>query len=176
MVPPPPPPPVTYPFSPCLKSPSCTASKLGVQYSVFLGRRLKYNKNRIHETVEKPKIPKPKKKTKKQNQKKNKTTKTKKTKKTKTKKKPKISKSPGKLFFFWFFGFGVLFFFFWFWYFWFFGFGILAFWFAFTVRGNNYTFFSVLMLIVLFRNSIQVVFLVLQNYLFRYYVSRAASV
>ena len=30
------------------------------------------------------------------------------------------------------------------------------------------------MLIVLFRNSIQVVFLVLQNYLFRYYVSRAA--
>ena len=32
---PPPPPPVTYPFSPCLKSPSCTASKLGVQYSVF---------------------------------------------------------------------------------------------------------------------------------------------
>ena len=57
----PPPPPVTYPFSPCLKSPSCAASKLGVQYSVFLGRRLKYNKNRIHGTVEKPKIPKPKK-------------------------------------------------------------------------------------------------------------------
>ena len=43
-------------------------------------------------------------------------------------------------------------------------------------RGNNYAFLSVLMLIVLFRNSIQVVFLVLQNYLFRYYVSRAASV
>ena len=31
MVPPPPP----SPFSPCLKSPSCTASKLGVQHSVF---------------------------------------------------------------------------------------------------------------------------------------------
>ena len=43
-------------------------------------------------------------------------------------------------------------------------------------RGNNYAFLSVLMLIVLFRNSIQVVFLVLQNYLFRYYASRAASV
>ena len=43
-------------------------------------------------------------------------------------------------------------------------------------RGNNYAFLSVRMLIVLFRNSIQVVFLVLQNYLFRYYVSRAASV
>ena len=41
-------------------------------------------------------------------------------------------------------------------------------------RGNNYACLSVLMLIVLFRNSIQVV--VLQNYLFRYYVSRAASV
>ena len=43
-------------------------------------------------------------------------------------------------------------------------------------RGNNYAFLTVLMLIVLFRNSIQVVFLVLQNYLFRYYVSRAARV
>ena len=43
-------------------------------------------------------------------------------------------------------------------------------------RGNNYAFLSVLMLIVLVRNSIQVVFLVLQNYMFRYYVSRAASV
>ena len=42
-------------------------------------------------------------------------------------------------------------------------------------RGNNYAFLSVLMLIVLFRNSIQVVFLVLQNYLFRYYVRRTAS-
>ena len=55
---------------------------------------------------------------------------------------------------------------FWFWYF-----GFLV-----RPRGNNYAFLSVLMLIVLFRNSIQVVFLVLQNYLFRYYVSRAASV
>ena len=57
---------------------------------------------------------------------------------------------------------------FWFWYF---GF-LVRLW----SRGNNYAFLSVLMLIVLFRNSIQVVFLVLQNYLFRYYVSRAASV
>ena len=123
---PPPPPPVTYPFSPCLKSPSCTASKLGVQYSVFLGRRLKYNKNRIHETVEKPKIPKPKKKTKKQNQKKTKTTKTKKkTKKPKPKKNQKSPRVPENCFFF-FFGFLVLvfcfflvlvFLVFWFWYF-----------------------------------------------------------
>ena len=71
-------------------------------------------------------------------------------------------------FFFWFFfGFGI------------FGFLVLVFWLFGSPsrsRGNNYTFFSVLMLIVLFRNSIQVVFLVLQNYLFRYYVSRAASV
>ena len=37
-------------------------------------------------------------------------------------------------------------------------------------RGNNYAFLS-----VLFQNSIQVVFLVLQNYVFRYYVSRTAS-
>ena len=66
-----------------------------------------------------------------------------------------------------FFGFGI------------FGFLVLVFWLFGSPsrsRGNNYTFFSVLMLIVLFRNSIQVVFLVLQNYLFRYYVSRAASV
>ena len=119
----PPPPPVTYPFSPCLKSPSCTASKLGVQYSVFLGRRLKYNKNRIHETVEKPKIPKPKKKTKKQNQRKTKTTKTKKTKKTKTKKKQKSPRVPENCFFlvFWFWCFVfflvLVFLVFWFWYF-----------------------------------------------------------
>ena len=74
-----------------------------------------------------------------------------------------------------FFGFGV---------FGFFGFGIfgflvLVFWLFGSPsrsRGNNYSFLSVLMLIVLFKNSIQVVFLVLQNYLFRYYVSRAASV
>ena len=72
--------------------------------------------------------------------------------------------------FFGFFGFLVLvFLFFWFWFFWLFGSPSLS-------RGNNYAFLSVLMLIVLFRNSIQVVFLVLQNYLFRYYVSRAASV
>ena len=85
-----------------------------------------------------------------------------------------------KIVFFWFF-----FFVFWFCFFFgFFGFGIfgflvLVFWLFGSPsrsRGNNYTFFSVLMLIVLFRNSIQVVFLVLQNYLFRYYVSRAASV
>ena len=164
---------MTYPFSPCLKSPSCTASKLGVQYSVFLGRRLKYNKNRIHETVEKPKIPKPKKK--KTKPKKNQNNQNQKNqKKAKTKKNQKSPRVPENCFFlvFWFW----CFVFFWFWYFCVFGFGILAFWFAFTVRGNNYTFFCVLMLIVLFRNSIQVVFLVLQNYLFRYYVSRAASV
>ena len=61
----------------------------------------------------------------------------------------------------------------------FFGFLVLVFWLFSSPsrsRGNNYAFLSVLMLIVLFRNSIQVVFLVLQNYLFRYYVSRAASV
>ena len=66
-----------------------------------------------------------------------------------------------------FFGFGV------------FGFLVLVFWLFGSPsrsRGNNYVFLSVLMLIVLFRNSIRVVFLVLQNYLFRYYVSRAASV
>ena len=66
-----------------------------------------------------------------------------------------------------FFGFGV------------FGFLVLVFWLFGSPsrsRGNNYAFLSVLMLIVLFRNSIQVVFLVLQNYLFRFYVSRAASV
>ena len=74
-----------------------------------------------------------------------------------------------------FFGFGV-FGFFWFWYFWFFGFVFWLFGSPSRSRGNNYAFLSVLMLIVLFRNSIQVVFLVLQNYLFRYYVSRAASV
>ena len=66
-----------------------------------------------------------------------------------------------------FFGFGI------------FGFLVLVFW-LFGLpsrsRGNNYAFLSVLMLIVLFRSSIQVVFLVLENYLFRYYVSRAASV
>ena len=80
-----------------------------------------------------------------------------------------LSKSPGKLvflvflvflvlvflfFFFWFFGFGI------------FGFLVLVFWLFGSPsrsRGNNYAFFSVLMLIVLFRNSIQVVFLVLQN-------------
>ena len=69
--------------------------------------------------------------------------------------------------FFGFFGFGI------------FGFLVLVFWLFGSPsrsRGNNYAFLSVLMLIVLFRNSIQVVFLVLQNYLFRYYVSRAASV
>ena len=69
---------------------------------------------------------------------------------------------------FWgFFGFGI------------FGFLVLVFWLFSSPsrsRGNNYAFLSVLMLIVLFRNSIQVVFLVLQNYLFRYYVSTAASV
>ena len=42
-------------------------------------------------------------------------------------------------------------------------------------RGNNSAFLSVLVLIVLFRNSIQVVFLVLQNYLLRYYARRTAS-
>ena len=87
-----------------------------------------------------------------------------------------------KIVFFWYFWFFlfwfVLFFFgfFWFWYFWFL---VLVFWLFGSPsrsRGNNYASFSVLMLIVLFRNSIQVVFLVLQNYLFRYYVSRAASV
>ena len=69
--------------------------------------------------------------------------------------------------FFGFFGFGI------------FGFLVLVFWLFGSpsrARGNNYAFLSVLMLIVLFRNSIQVVFLVLQNYLFRYYVNRAASV
>ena len=40
---------------------------------------------------------------------------------------------------------------------------------------NNYAFLSVLVLVVLFRNSIQVVFLVLQNHLFRHYVRRTAS-
>ena len=72
--------------------------------------------------------------------------------------------------FFGFFGFGI---------FGIFGFLVLVFWLFGSPsrsRGNNYTFLSVLMLIVLFRNSIQMVFLVLQNYLFRYYVSRAASV
>ena len=49
-----------------------------------------------------------------------------------------------------FFGFGV---------FGFFGFGILAFWFAFTVTKQQLRILSVLMLIVLFRNSIQVVFI-----------------
>ena len=71
------------------------------------------------------------------------------------------------LVFFGFLGFGV------------FGFLVLVFWLFGSPsrsRGNNYAFLSVLMLIVLFRNSIQVVFLVLQSYLFRYYVSRAASV
>ena len=60
-----------------------------------------------------------------------------------------------------------------------FGFLVLVFWLFSSpsrLRGNNYAFLSVLTLIVLFRNSIQVVFPVLQNYLFRYYVSRAASV
>ena len=71
--------------------------------------------------------------------------------------------------FFGFFGFG------------FFGFLVLVFWLFGSPsrsrsRGNTYAFLSALMLIVLFRNSIQVVFLVLQNYLFRQYVSRAASV
>ena len=42
-------------------------------------------------------------------------------------------------------------------------------------RGNNYALLSVLMQIVLFGNSIQVVFLVLQNDLFRYFVARTAS-
>ena len=56
--------------------------------------------------------------------------------------------------FFGFFGFGI------------FGFLVLVFWLFGSPsrsRGNNYAFLSVLMLIVLFRNSIQVVFLVLQN-------------
>ena len=68
--------------------------------------------------------------------------------------------------FFGFFGFGV------------FGFLVLVFWLFGSPsrsRGNNYAFLSVPMLVVLFRNSIQVVFLVLQNYLCRYYISRAAS-
>ena len=64
--------------------------------------------------------------------------------------------------FFGFFGFGI---------FGFFGFGsfgflVLVFWLFGSPsrsRGNNYAFLSVLMLIVLFRNSIQVVFLVLQS-------------
>ena len=65
-----------------------------------------------------------------------------------------------------------------FWYFCFFFFLVLVFWLFGSPsrsRSNNYAFLSVLMLIVLFRNSIQVVFLVLQNDLFRYYVSRTAS-
>ena len=73
----------------------------------------------------------------------------------------------GFVFVFGFFGFGI------------FGFLVLVFWLFGSPsrsRGNNYAFLSVIMLIVLFRNSIQVIFLVLQNYLFRYYVSRAASV
>ena len=139
------PPPVTYPFSPCLKSPSCTASKLGVQYSVFLGRRLKYNKNRIHGTVEKPKIPKPKKKHKKKNKIKktqnNQNQEKKKAKTPKPKKKYKKNNSLGLsgipmgllqesrkivfFVFFWFFGFVFFVFFFlvlvflvfWFWHF-----------------------------------------------------------
>ena len=60
--------------------------------------------------------------------------------------------------FFGFFGFGI------------FGFLVLVFWLFGSPsrsRGNNYAFLSVLMLIVLFKNSIQVVFLVLQNFLFR---------
>ena len=68
--------------------------------------------------------------------------------------------------FFGFFGVGIL------------GFLVLVFWLFGSPsrsRGNNYDFLSVLMLIVLFRNSIQVVFLVLQNYLFRYYARRTAS-
>ena len=85
--------------------------------------------------------------------------------------------------FFGFFGFGI-FVFFGFVFLGFFGFGIfgflvLVFWLFGSPsrsRGNNYAFLSVLMLIVLFRNSIQVVFLALQTYLFRDYVSRAASV
>ena len=77
--------------------------------------------------------------------------------------------------FFVFFGFGV---------FGFVGFGVFGFFLVLVYwlfgspsrsRGNNYAFLSVLVLIVLFRNSIQVVFLVLQNYLFRYYVRRTAS-
>ena len=71
------------------------------------------------------------------------------------------------LFGFGFFGFGIV------------GFLVLVFWLFGSPsrsRGNNYAFLSVLMLIVLLTNSIPVVFLVLQNYLFRYYVNRAASV
>ena len=151
------PPPVTYPFSPCLKSLSCTASKLGVQYSVFLGRRLKYNKNRIHGTVEKPKIPKPKKQ-KNKTKKKNQNNQSQKNLKNQNQKNQKYQKQqfsgtlrnpygasprvPEIFFFFFFFfffflggffGFCFFWFFFLFWYFWLFGFGILAFWFAFTV-------------------------------------------
>ena len=83
-----------------------------------------------------------------------------------------------KFLYFWYFWF------FWFWFFWLFWFGyfwflVLVFWLFGSPsrsRGNNHAFLSVLMLIVPFKNSIQVVFLVLQNYLFRYYVRRAASV
>ena len=110
---------MTYPFSPCLKSPSCTASKLGVQYSVFLGRRLKYNKNRIHETVEKPKIPKPKKKNKKTKPKKNQNNQNQKNQKKPKPKKTKNLQESRKI---------VFFLVFWFWCFvFFFGFGIFVF-------------------------------------------------
>ena len=67
------------------------------------------------------------------------------------------SRKIGFVWYFWFFWFC----FFWFFCFWYFGFFVLVFWLFGSPsrsRGNNYACLSVLMLIVLFRNSIQVVF------------------
>ena len=146
----PPPPPVTYLFRLVSSHPAALQANSVCNIAYFLGRRLKYNLNRIHGTVEKPKIPKPK-KPKNQNQKKqkNQNQKNQKNQKNQNQKNQKYQENqfsgtlrksyeasprvPENCFFwyFWFFWFWF-FWFFWFLYFWFFGFGILAFWFAFT--------------------------------------------